>query len=301
MRGGVVHSLLMALPAWAKRLRAQRISAIVATYNRSAYLRLAIASLEMQTRPPDEVVIADDGSDPEHVAVTRQIIAGSRLKIIHAWQEHQGYRVAASNNNAARQATGDWLFFTGCDAVLFPDVLEQHIVASRWRHWVSGFCLRLTPDETRRVTEAMIRERRLEELWPGWDDPRCAELRHNGARQRSRAFRAARRPSERRFRRLPLITIQALVPREAFVRVNGFDETFQGWGDEDIDLGLRLQIAGVQGRIVTETSRVLHLYHEPLPLSVANRRYYWRPRNGVFRCDNGLVKGAPPDAQEPTR
>ena len=48
----------------------RRVSVIVSTYNRSEHLRKCIPSLEMQTRVPDEVVIADDGSDTEHAAAT---------------------------------------------------------------------------------------------------------------------------------------------------------------------------------------------------------------------------------------
>ena len=114
------------------------VSVIVTTYNRADFLRLSLASLEMQTARPHEVVIADDGSDPEHVRVIEQLIERSPLKIVYARQEHDGFRLAASRNNGVRHATGDYLLFTDGDAVLFPDVLERHLAAAGRRHWVGG-------------------------------------------------------------------------------------------------------------------------------------------------------------------
>ena len=78
------------------------------------------------------------------------------------------------------------------------------------------------------------------------------------------------------------------MPRAAFEAVNGFDETFEGWGWEDLDLGLRLQLAGFRGHNVVAESRALHLFHEPAACSSANREYYQRSRNGEYRCKMGL-------------
>ncbi|MHC4198395.1 MAG: glycosyltransferase, partial [Planctomycetota bacterium] len=98
----------------------ERVSAIVTTYNRSGHLRNCIASLERQSRLPDEVVIADDGSDPEHVAAIERIMGASPLSVIYARQEHAGFRAAANRNNGVRHSSGDHLFFVDGDAA-FPE------------------------------------------------------------------------------------------------------------------------------------------------------------------------------------
>jgi len=201
--------------------------------------------------------------------------------------------VAANRNNAVRHATGDYLFFTDGDAVAFPDVLEQHLAVAARGCWVAGYGVRLTEQETERLTEDVIRSGRLEELWPGWDDPRGARLVKGAARFRRRALIARFWPSERRLRKLQLIGLQSSVPREAFERVNGFDEDFRGWGEEDLDLGLRLGLAGVRGRTVADVSRTLHLYHKALPATSQNLDYFRRPRRGKCRCDNGLHRDGP--------
>ena len=49
--------------------------------------------------------------------------------------------------------------------------------------------------------------------------------------------------------------------RNDFLAVNGFDETFEGWGHEDADLVLRLSNAGVQRKNGFWATEVYHLWH----------------------------------------
>jgi len=200
------------------------VSVIVTTYNRPDSLRLCVASLETQSVRPREVIVADDGSDPEYVPALEQIVRDSSLKMIYTRVEHNGFRVSASRNNAVRHSTGDYLFLTDGDAVMFPDVLEHHMAASGPRYWTTGRCVRLSECETERVSEELIRSGRLEEAWPGWEDPRCAALRRDAANFRWKSLIARLWPSEHRKRKVRMITIQASVPRDAFDRLNGFDE-----------------------------------------------------------------------------
>ena len=276
------------MPTW-------QVSVVVSTYNRSRYLRLCIASLEAQTVRPYEVVIAADGSDIEHVCAIEQIVRDSSLTVRHVRQEDRGFRLAANRNNGVRAATGNYLFFTDGDLVLFPDVLEQHLAVSGERRWVGGAAVRFTPEESLLVTEDIIRSGGLEAVWPGTDDERWRQLRKAAAVFRRRALLARFWPSEPVFRKLRMLGFQASVPHAAFEAVNGFDEVFEGWGEEDLDLGLRLQLAGCRGYTVLDQSRVLHLNHDRWQGRSPNRSYYERPRHGEFRCCNGLAQDLPPD------
>jgi predicted glycosyltransferase involved in capsule biosynthesis len=44
-------------------------------------------------------------------------------------------------------------------------------------------------------------------------------------------------------------------------RVNGFDESFQGWGHEDADMVVRLFNAGVMRKDGAFATEVFHLWH----------------------------------------
>ncbi len=83
--------------------------------------------------------------------------------------------------------------------------------------------------------------------------------------------------------------------RTDFERVNGFDENYRGWGQEDDDLGRRLKRAGVRMESILGATRAYHLWHARDPTATAtwkagvNIPYYQRA-GGLMRCRNGLVK-----------
>ena len=49
--------------------------------------------------------------------------------------------------------------------------------------------------------------------------------------------------------------------RDDFLKVGGFDESFEGFGCEDVDLCLRLLRAGLKRKSLEHLEPVLHLYH----------------------------------------
>ena len=50
--------------------------------------------------------------------------------------------------------------------------------------------------------------------------------------------------------------------REDFERVNGFDMRYEGWGEEDIDLAVRLRRLGLRCGWPGPQGTLLHLWHE---------------------------------------
>ena len=95
------------------------ISAIVLTFNRADLLGEAIASIEGQTRPPDEILILDDGSTDETRALVESL--GSRVRYVY--QENRG--LPASRNIAVRTVTGELIAFLDSDDVWLPGHLEK--------------------------------------------------------------------------------------------------------------------------------------------------------------------------------
>jgi len=106
-----------------------RISVVIPTYNRAAAVGEAIESVLRQTRPPDEIIVVDDGSSDN----TAEVLAafGDRIRIVA--QPNGG--VSAARNAGIRLATGDWLAFLDSDDVWLPhrlatltrDVIEPSV------------------------------------------------------------------------------------------------------------------------------------------------------------------------------
>ena len=79
-----------------------RTSVIVATYNNVPALQLALDSLLEQRVAPHEIIVADDGSRIETAATVSRYARSAPLPVLHAWQADDGFRAAASRNNAIR-------------------------------------------------------------------------------------------------------------------------------------------------------------------------------------------------------
>ena len=70
-------------------------------------------SVAHQTRLPDEVIVADDGSTQETHELVEQMAAGFPCPLHHAWHEDEGFRLAAIRNKAVRGfCTGDYLILS---------------------------------------------------------------------------------------------------------------------------------------------------------------------------------------------
>jgi len=90
-----------------------RLSVIVPTLNEAAYLPHLLEALQGQTRPPDEVVVADAGSTDGTPDLARRY--GARVV--------PGGNPATGRNAGARAATGDLFFFLDADVLPAPDFL----------------------------------------------------------------------------------------------------------------------------------------------------------------------------------
>lgn len=106
-----------------------RVSAIIPTHNRPAFLREALASVCAQTYRNVEIVVVDDGSAPAARAATQRVIAefarGQDLPVRCIVQPHRGVSVA--RNRGSRAGRGELLAFLDSDDVWLPDKLARQV------------------------------------------------------------------------------------------------------------------------------------------------------------------------------
>ncbi len=101
------------------------VTAVIPTYNRARTIGSAIESVLAQTRPPDEIIIVDDGST-DSTPETLARFAG-RIRVIR--QENAG--VSAARLAGARAATGRWIAHLDSDDRWREDAIERHLDALR--------------------------------------------------------------------------------------------------------------------------------------------------------------------------
>jgi len=99
--------------------RSLSVSVIIPSYNHAAFIGEAIASALAQTRPPDEILLVDDGSSDDTAGVVQPFAGRVRCFLRH----HEG--MGATYNFGVREARGDVIAFLESDDVWTPTYLEE--------------------------------------------------------------------------------------------------------------------------------------------------------------------------------
>jgi len=99
------------------------IAVIIPTYNRRELVTRAVSSVLVQTYPPVEVIVVDDGSDDGTASVLRETF-GERITVLrHA--ERRG--VSAARNTGIQASTAPWVAFLDADDEWHPTKLEEQV------------------------------------------------------------------------------------------------------------------------------------------------------------------------------
>jgi glycosyltransferase involved in cell wall biosynthesis len=96
-----------------------KVSVIIPTFNRINLLQRTLNSLLKQTRPPDEIIVIDDGSGDGSAAM----IGEKFPEVRYVWQENQG--VSRARNRGIELGRYEWLAFLDSDDEWLPAKLEK--------------------------------------------------------------------------------------------------------------------------------------------------------------------------------
>ncbi len=102
-----------------------KFSIVVPVYNKQDYLKLTLQSVLAQKFIDYEILVIDDGSTDNSVALVKQF-TDTRIKLIQ--QKNAGVSVA--RNCGISHATGDWVCFLDADDWYHPDYLTELAVMS---------------------------------------------------------------------------------------------------------------------------------------------------------------------------
>jgi glycosyltransferase involved in cell wall biosynthesis/4-amino-4-deoxy-L-arabinose transferase-like glycosyltransferase len=186
-----------------------RLSVIMPVFNGAAYLDRSLSALKAGTRPPDEIIVIDNGSTDSSAA-----LAHAQGAIVLTTPNGQRGPAQARNFGAAA-ATGDVLVFIDADVVVHPAALA-------------------------RIEQTLIDQPGIDGVFGSYDDKppapglasRYKNLLHHYVHQHGHQ------------EALTFWTGCGAVRKTAFEAVGGFDERYTRPSIEDIDLGARLRRAG---------------------------------------------------------
>jgi glycosyltransferase involved in cell wall biosynthesis len=100
------------------------VSVLVPAYNAARYLPELCRSIEAQTYPHYEVIIADDGSNDDTPGVLAPFLQNNRFQFLR-WEQNRGAHQALTILCSA--ARGEYWCAPGADDVLYPGFLEKRV------------------------------------------------------------------------------------------------------------------------------------------------------------------------------
>lgn len=264
-----------------------KISFIVLTYNRADALLAVLRSLAGQCGPEHEVLIADDGSRSDQVAMLLRHCPDFQCAVRHVWHPDVGFTAAGARNLGAHFSCGDYLIFLDGDCIPHRSFVAQHARLAEPGCFVNGSRVLLSESLTNQVLAQEFNLPQSTILF--WCQARlrgdCNKLLHLVFWPFSK-FRMHKGFSWRGIRSCNLG-----VWRRNFFAVNGFDETFMGWGHEDADLVLRLSHLGVCRKNGFMATEVFHLWHRESKRDqelINRNRVLARLKTDVVRAEKGL-------------
>jgi glycosyltransferase involved in cell wall biosynthesis len=257
------------------------ISLIISTYNRPDFLELVLLSVLKQVQLPDEVIIADDGSTNDTKSLIEKYQTTFPIPLVHVWHKDEGYQLGAIKNRAAAKATGDYIVFIDGDLMLHPyfifdyrkNLQENSILVASRVFLSEAYTTELlkTKNTTIQLSRANIEKNRKSAYrLPALHHIIGGSKTHVGARGGLMG-----------------------VFRKDYIKVNGFDEAFTGWGREDSELFVRLLNSGIKRKNIKFAAITYHLWHPILSrkqLSANDSLLEKSIAEKRVRCQDGIDK-----------
>lgn len=183
------------------------ISVQMCTYNRKHLLGRALAALFNQDFPPDqyEIILVDDGSTDGTEEFVKSLDAPCRLTYL--WQEHRGFGLARGRNLGIRHARGHIVLFVDDDIVASPRLLAEHVATHEKHpdHVVRGWVNHISDLENIKGPRFNLEDISTAFFW----------------------------------------TSNVSATRKHLLQAGMFDEDFNEYGWEDLELGMRLKSLGL--------------------------------------------------------
>ncbi len=230
----------------------ESVSVIIPAYNAAVTLRACLIALQHQTRPPDEILVIDDGSTDSTAAVAK----AAGIRVIQ--QTHHG--PAAARNCGVRVAYGSLVLFTDADCEPLPDWVEQMLMpfADHSVVGVKGSYRSRQRDLIARMVQA--------------------EFEDKYERMRQHAT-------------IDFIdTYSAAYRRALFLQAGGFNEVFPQASVEDVELSFRLAERGAR-LVFAPQAQVWHQHSTSLLQYLRKKARYGFWRALVYHWHPQKIRG----------
>ncbi|HTR45600.1 MAG TPA: glycosyltransferase family 2 protein [Thermodesulfovibrionales bacterium] len=259
-----------------------RVSLIITTYNNPGALSKVVESAAHQTRLPEEMVIADDGSREDTANLIKHFSENAPFPVIHFWQEDKGFRAAKARNEAVKRSTGEYVILLDGDCVVNRHFIADHLSLAERGCFVQGKRVHVNRDVVASFGQGQANS-----------VPVLVGMALTFSI--SNTHHLLRLPSSFAVKNRELKGIKSCNMsffRDDIIAVNGFNEDFVGWGNEDSDLACRFFKYGLRKKVHQFRAICFHLWHptnktasngnkELLGAAIASKEFF---------CKNGIRK-----------
>ncbi len=230
------------------------IAVIISTYNAPRMLRLVLEGYAGQTDRNFRIYIADDGSGPETKDIIDAFRENSPVAVEHIRHTDQGFRKARIHNRTIARLQEDYVLLTDGDCIPLPGLVAAHRRIACHNCFVSGSRILLDRNLSIDLQASQTADMRFTAIG-------FLKWRLRGHINRILPLMLPVHASSPHENRVGIRGCHLACWHSDLLRVNGFDENFEGWGREDSDLVARLLHAGIR-RIDLRGAPVLHLWHK---------------------------------------
>jgi len=235
-------------------------SLIICTYNWPKALELVLDSTIYQSVKPNEIIVADDGSDKSTTKIINDFALKSPIPVIHSWQKDKGCRIPHSRNRAIAKSNFEYIIMIDGDTVLHRDFVKDHKEFARRKVYIQGSRALLQPQ----LTDEILTERKFKKPSFFSND---VKNRINLLRIPfiSKFMSAFKNQNISRIR-----GCNYSIFKDDIFEVNGFNEEITTWGREDSEFVQRLINNGVKKQHLKFSAIQYHLFHEERSHNIIN-------------------------------
>ena len=263
----------------------KKISMIITVYNRLEFLRTGLICLLNQTVKPYELIISDDGSSESVMEAIGDLIDRADFKIKHISHKDLGFRKSRTLNNAIRNAEGEILVFCDQDIIFPKDHLETIVKNLKENEFLNYMPITITETEkeifVKKLNETYDYNDILKYIKKNFKENEVEQLKKARTRRWLNNLKLNKRG-------VKLVGMSHALYKKNFIKVNGYNEKYVGWGYEDSDFSNRLYSLGMKGREIKDENISLHLWHpeDTSKKGSQNKELYGIERKKALRYRN---------------
>jgi hypothetical protein len=226
-------------------------SLIITTYNWKEALELVLLSVLNQKKLPEEVIIADDGSNNNTKLLINKFQKTFPVPLIHIWHEDKGFRRSSILNLAISKSKGDYIIQLDGDCITHPFFVKDHIDAISKGRYLYGSRVNIQESFlktlfSKKIVSFSLFSKGIKKRGRNIHLPFLGKMLYKQDNVISKKLRGC----------------NLSYWKSDFIKINGYNEDMTGWGREDSEFVARLINLGIVGQRLKYRGIIYHIWHK---------------------------------------